>query len=139
LLLSIAIIPMVGMFDMGINSATKSSDYDKARALANLKLEQAKSLSFVEVQDNFPEGIGTPYDDESDPLFTEPGDEFAKFQYDIVKLYMEDPPTEPNFQTSAEATGLIRVRVTVYWDDDNVPDEDLSDDNNFRTWGLVAQ
>jgi prepilin-type N-terminal cleavage/methylation domain-containing protein len=143
LLLSIAIIPMVGMFDMGINSATKASDYDKARALANLKLEQAKNLPFVDVQDNFPEGIGTPYDDESDPLFTEPGDEFAKFQYDIVKLYMQDPPTEPDFETSAdsgaEVTGLIRVNVTVYWDDDNVPDDDLSDDKKFTTWGLVAE
>ncbi len=138
LLLSIAIIPMVGMFDMGINSATKAGDYDKARALANLKLEQAKSLPFLEVQDNFPEGIGTP-PDEPDTLFTEPGGEFAKFQYNIEKQHMEDPPTEPNFQTSAEATGLIRVTVTVYWDDDNVPDEDLSDDNTYTTWGLVAE
>ncbi len=143
LLLSIAIIPMVGMFDMGINSATKAGDYDKARALANLKLEQAKSLPFLEVQDNFPEGIGTP-PDEPDTLFTEPGGEFAKFQYKVNKQYMVEPPVLPDAATweydpSAEATGLIRVTVTVYWDDDNVADEDLSDDYTFRTWGLVAE
>ena len=47
MILAIAILPMVGMFDMGLNSATKGSNYDKARALANLKMEEAKSLSFA--------------------------------------------------------------------------------------------
>ena len=54
IILAIAILPMVGMFDMGLNSATKGSNYDKARALANLKLEQAKSLPYETVRTNFP-------------------------------------------------------------------------------------
>src|ERR671916_1993818 len=57
-ILSIAIIPMVGMFDMGLKSATASSKYDEARALANEKLEQAKSLPYdaatTDLKDNFP-------------------------------------------------------------------------------------
>src|SRR5919107_4734780 len=62
IILAVAIIPMVGMFDMGLNLAIKGSNYDKARALANLKLEQAKSLPFdtsdvtvQDLKDNFPE------------------------------------------------------------------------------------
>ena len=46
IILTIAILPMAGMFDMGLNSATRGSNYDKARALANLKMEEAKSLPF---------------------------------------------------------------------------------------------
>ena len=63
IILALAIIPMVGMFDMGLNGVTASSHYDKARTLANLKLEEAKNLPFTDVEDNFPEaGITTPYD-----------------------------------------------------------------------------
>ena len=54
ILLTIALLPMVGMFDMGIKSATSSGNYDKARALANLKMEEAKSLPFSTLRDNFP-------------------------------------------------------------------------------------
>ena len=50
IILAIAILPMVGMFDMGLNSATTGSNYDKARALANLKMEEAKSLPFATVR-----------------------------------------------------------------------------------------
>ncbi|HLL38728.1 MAG TPA: prepilin-type N-terminal cleavage/methylation domain-containing protein, partial [Rubrobacteraceae bacterium] len=58
--LTIAIIPMISMFDMSLKVATKGSDYDKARALANLKLEEAKSMPFSDVENNFPEPTGTP-------------------------------------------------------------------------------
>ena len=66
IILALAILPMVGMFDMGLNGVTASSRYDKARTLANLKLEQAKNLPFTEVEGDFPGGVtppvGTPYD-----------------------------------------------------------------------------
>lgn len=48
MLLSIAIIPMVGMFDMGLRAATTSRQYDQARALANSKLEEVRSLPFAD-------------------------------------------------------------------------------------------
>src|SRR5829696_2388644 len=98
---AIAILPMVGMFDMGLNGVTASSHYDKARMLANLKLEEAKNLPFTDVEDNFPEaGDPTPYD----PPVTEPDtwlqgeDEDADFtglDYRVVKQYMLQPPTNP--------------------------------------------
>ena len=91
IILAIAILPMVGMFDMGLNSATTGSNYDKARALANLKLEEAKSLPFETVKDNFPEGDRDPV-----PHGPDPPDHGAaptslpKFQtYVIEKQYMD--------------------------------------------------
>lgn len=46
LLLSLAIIPMVGMFDAGLRAAVVGSNYDKGRALANEKLEEVRSLPY---------------------------------------------------------------------------------------------
>ena len=157
MLLTIAIIPMVGMFDAALNSATKGSSYDKARTLANLKLEQAKSLPFdsgdeaiQDVEHNFPEPAGPPtaYDDgpgkyQSGPM-TESGAaaaDFAGFTYDIEKQYMDQPPTylpddelacplEPeDWCPSSTPTDLIRVTVTVEW----------GDGNTYTTFGLVAR
>lgn len=66
MILTIAIVPMAGIFDIGLKTATVSSNYDKARTLANLKMEEAKSLPFdsddatvQDVNDNFPEAAGT--------------------------------------------------------------------------------
>ncbi len=46
LILTVAIIPMVGMFDMGLKSATQGSKYDTARALSNKNLEKVKALPY---------------------------------------------------------------------------------------------
>lgn len=46
MLLSIAIIPMVGMFDAGLRAAVLGGNYDKARALANEELEEIKALPY---------------------------------------------------------------------------------------------
>ena len=46
ILLSIAIIPMVSMFDVGLKTATRGGNYDQARALANERLEEIKALPF---------------------------------------------------------------------------------------------
>src|SRR5215217_4984516 len=141
IILSIAILPMAGMFDMGLNSAMAGSNYDKARALANLKMEEAKSLPFdstddaiQDVRDNFPEPAGTltTYDGsgyyQSDPK-TEPGFPNS-MTYVIEKQYMRQPSQTPgsaseNFAPCDPAsseptiacspgTNLIRVAVTVH-------------------------
>jgi prepilin-type N-terminal cleavage/methylation domain-containing protein len=145
MIFAIAIIPMVGMFDMGLNSATKGSNYDKARALANQKLEQAKSLPFATVRDNFPETAPTTttYDGlgyYQSAWKTEPGSDFANFDYQIEKQYIDQPPTDSGdppdpadpteyFEESPTATNLIRVTVTVRW----------PDGNTYTTYGLVTQ
>jgi prepilin-type N-terminal cleavage/methylation domain-containing protein len=60
MILAIAIIPIVGMFDAGLKTTGASGDYDRARTLANLVLEQAKSLPYEEVRDGFPAASSTP-------------------------------------------------------------------------------
>ena len=60
MLMTLAILPMMAMFDTGLRSATTGSNYDKSRALANLMLEQAKNMSFDTFEDNFPLAAGAP-------------------------------------------------------------------------------
>ncbi len=42
--LTIAVVPMVGMFEAAIRASNASGDYDEARTCAVQKLEQVKSL-----------------------------------------------------------------------------------------------
>jgi len=163
MILAIAILPMVSMFDMGLNSATAGSQYDKARALANLKLEEAKSLPFSDVENNFPlaagdPGIPTPYDGsghyQSDWM-TEAGPanaDFTNFHYRVDKQYMAQPSKTPdssseNFvpcdPTSTDpdiacspGTNLIRVTVTVGWGEHNAITDTYS--KTYTTFGLVT-
>ena len=141
MILTIAILPMMSMFDMGLRGATENSNYDQARTLANQKLEQAKNLPFVDVENNFPQsGITTPYDGAA--WFTEPGADFANFQYTVEKRYMKKPdenpanPVEFRECTLANAcnppTNLIRVAVTVQW-------SNRGNTNTYTTFGLVAK
>ena len=46
MILAIAIIPMVGMFDAALRAAVASSNYDEARSLANEKLEGIRALPY---------------------------------------------------------------------------------------------
>jgi Tfp pilus assembly protein PilV len=139
-LLTLAIIPMLGMFDTGLRGTTASSNYEKVRALANLKMEEAKSLPFdsadnaiQDVKDNFPEPAGGtlsdynegPGLDRSDPPKTQPGFPNS-MTYVIDKQYMQPPSGDWN--TSDTPTGLIRVTVTVNWNG-----------NTYQTYGLVAE
>src|SRR5829696_5327414 len=51
---------MVGMFEGAIRSANASGDYDRARACAVQKLEQAKSLPYETVETGLPGGVCEP-------------------------------------------------------------------------------
>ena len=125
IILTLAILPMAGMFSMGLKSATSGSNYDKSRALANLKMEEAKSLPFAEVESNFPEaGNTTPFDS---AWLTEV--DYPNFQYKVEKQYMKKPTEAiPGWDPSDTPTNLIRIKVTVKW----------ADGNEFSTFGLVT-
>src|SRR5215210_6713980 len=100
MILALAILPMAGMFDMGIRTATTGSNYNKARTLANLKLEEAKNRPFGILRDNFPVNGSTPntttgYYDSGFIAETGPtAADFANFEYRIEKQYMAQPPTD---------------------------------------------
>jgi hypothetical protein len=132
MLLTIALLPMVGMFDMGIKSATSSGNYDKARALSNLKMEEAKSLPFVDLDNNFPVNGSTPdattgyYDSGFIAVSGPASADFTNFEYRVEKQYMKQPDhtlDDPsgNFVECTPLNGctpptnLIRVTVTVRW------------------------
>ena len=138
-ILALAILPMVGMFDMGLQSATRGSNYDKSRALANLKLEEAKSISYADLESSFPVSPSTPnsasgYYDSG--FITVTGADFTNFRYRVEKQYMKMPTASstrfercdetPN--TCSAGTDLIRVTVTVQW----------ADGNEYTTFGLVS-
>src|SRR5215218_3659232 len=151
IILTLAILPMVGMFDMGLHTATRGSNYDKARALANLKMEEAKSLPFDsadntvrDLVDNFPEAppltttyTSGAYESPAWKTVTGPASaDFTNFKYKVKKEYMEQPPTDPaspsqdwSPDTSNTPTDLIRVTVTVQW----------ADGTEYKTFGLVAR
>ncbi len=153
MILTIAILPMVGMFDMGLNAATRGSNYDKARALANLKMEEAKSLPFdssdatkQDVKDNFPEAAGTTtaytagaYESAWKPVTGPASADFTNFQYRVRKQYITEPPqtlgsSTLTFAPSTSATNLIRVTVTVGWG--TLSGSTYS--NEYKTYGLVT-
>jgi hypothetical protein len=124
MILTIAILPMVGVFDSGLKSVTVSSNYDKARALANLKMEQAKSLPFdsgdatiQDVEHDFPLAAGAPgtptaYNssgtypinppiNQSDWRDVEPivgatlDADYSNFHYWVEKQYLKQPSLTP--------------------------------------------
>ncbi|MBD0327789.1 MAG: prepilin-type N-terminal cleavage/methylation domain-containing protein [Pyrinomonadaceae bacterium] len=143
MIMTLAILPMVAMFDTGLHSATASSNYDKARTLANLKLEEAKSLPFDstdatirDLNDNFPEAAGTTttytsgaYESAWKTVTGPASAEFSNFQYKVKKEYMAKP-TEASVEwvPSPTPTDLIRITVTVRW----------ADGNEYRTLGLAS-
>src|SRR5215217_2095846 len=146
MVLAIAILPMISMFDMGLHSATAGSQYDKARALANLKLEQAKSLPFSDVKDNFPVASSTPdstlgnYDSGFISVTGTGSADFTNFDYRVQKQFMKQPlqaptsssesfvPCNVSPSTCSAANGPLRITVTVRW----------GDGNTYTVFGLVT-
>lgn len=120
MILSIAIIPMVGMFDMGLESAMLGANYDRARALANAKLEEAKALPYHK-----PGGAADSLLEKYKPL-NEPAGLGAgspvpcnqpPFTCEVTTNYVHisdlNAPMSP-----AARTSWIKIEVKVGWDGD---------------------
>jgi hypothetical protein len=60
IVLTIAIVPMAGMFDVAIEAADAVGAYDEARTCAVQKLEQVKSLPYEAIEGGFPDGVCEP-------------------------------------------------------------------------------
>jgi prepilin-type N-terminal cleavage/methylation domain-containing protein len=117
IILAIAIIPMVGMFDMGLHSATTGSNYDKARALANANLEAVSALSYSDAKETYTPlnatPAGTPVDC-SDGVFT----------CEVTTTYVDD-----DFAPAPTSINKMLVEVTVEW----------PTGNSFATTGLKTR
>lgn len=92
MVLTIAIVPMVGMFDAAIRSANAGGKYDEARTCAVQKLEQAKSLPYDTVEDGLEAGICEP----------------SGFAYEIATQ-----PVGTDLDDDSGDEGLTMITVTV--------------------------
>ena len=123
LILAIAIIPMASMFDAGLNAASRSGNYDKARAFANQRLETAKSLSYEDARDKFPTSGSTP-----NPTYTSPAQTSSVPQgltsYTVTKRFIDE-----QLANSSTDKGIIKVTVTVNW----------GDGQSYSTTGVVGR
>jgi prepilin-type N-terminal cleavage/methylation domain-containing protein len=90
-----AVVPVVGMFDAAIGAADASAGYDKARTCAIQKLERLKSLPYEAVEGGLQGGVC----------------DSSGFGYTIAA---ESIGTDLGYG-SGEA-GLTMVTVTVDWD-----------------------
>jgi prepilin-type N-terminal cleavage/methylation domain-containing protein len=93
--LTVAVVPMVGMFDAAIGAADASADYDKARTCAVQKLEHLKSLPYEAVEGGLQGGVC----------------DSSGFGYTIAT---ESIDTDLGDGSGEE--GLTMVTVTVDWD-----------------------
>lgn len=109
--LTLAVIPMVGVLEAGLRAATASGEYDAARALANEKLEEARALPY----NNAVERYAPP----GPPDATE-GDLGVSVRTAFVDGRLSNPAGSP-------PTGQMRVEVLVRWEE-----------GSYSTVGLVS-
>lgn len=128
MLLSIAIIPMVSVFDAGLKAATQGSSYDQARALANKQMETAKNLAYADARDKFPVNSSTPSTAtgvyESLP---QTDANSLDFTYKVRKAYVRLSST--GITEDATARTMMNITVTVNW----------GNGNSHSTTGLVSK
>ena len=117
--LTLAIIPMVGMLEAGLRAATTSGEYDAARALANEKLEEVRALPYSRPGDASDSAVER-YAPPGPPDVTE-GDLSVSIRTAFVDEDLFSPAGSP-------PTGQkMRVEVLVGWDD-----------GSYSTVGIVS-
>ena len=97
-ILTLAIIPMVGMFDMGLRTATMGSNYDRARALANTNLEKVKALPYSSATTTYAPGTA------------------VSCNQDIFACQVNTTYVNGNLANSSSSTSRMKVEVTVSWE-----------------------
>ncbi len=117
MILTIAIIPMVGMFDAGLRAATLGGNYDQARALAKKQMEQAQSLPYGTVKTSFPSSPEPFNSSGLSETLNRTDAQFSGFSYEISKQYVNGPAAGgTTFGNPATDQGLMRITVIVRWD-----------------------
>ena len=104
-ILGIAIIPMVGMFDAGLRAATTGSKYDTARALANANVEKVKALRYKDAvvaykPTNAVPAAGTPVSCDA-----------GIYDCEVKTTYVDDSfNSNPTYKTQ------MKIEVAVTWE-----------------------
>jgi prepilin-type N-terminal cleavage/methylation domain-containing protein len=123
MILAIAIIPMVGMFDAGLRAALLGGNYDVGRAFANEKLEEVKALSFDQVLSRYPEDSTTacnPGPPAGSPVTS------CTVETDYVRLGPSDVSSTDG--SGDYATTMLQVTVIVQWSG-----------GTYQTTGLIGK
>lgn len=125
MILAVAIIPMVSMFDAGLRAAVLGGNYDRARALAHKELEEIRALPYSRpgspadsVVEIYPSG-GTRACTGSAP---------APFTCEVESAYARLDNASGSIVDDPDARTMMRVSVTVEWDG-----------NSYTTTGLVSR
>jgi prepilin-type N-terminal cleavage/methylation domain-containing protein len=105
-ILSLAILPMVGMFDAALRAATLGGNYDKARALANEKLEEIRALPYRN-----PGGAADSVTEKYPPATPTSGKR-GIFTYTVQTKFVDASFSNP---TESPPTAQMRVEVEVEW------------------------
>ncbi|CAN5902179.1 hypothetical protein BH23ACT11_BH23ACT11_24390 [soil metagenome] len=128
MLLGLAILPMVGMFDAGLRAAVLGSNYDQARALANEQLEEIKALPYKK-----PGGPADSVVELHPPVASPPSTTEGTFTYTITTRYVDALLSNPRISPPSPQ---MRVEVTVRWDGN---DSNCGGDTKcYTTTGYVA-
>jgi prepilin-type N-terminal cleavage/methylation domain-containing protein len=106
MILSLAILPMVGMFDAGLRAAMLGSNYDKARALANEKLEEVRALPYEK-----PGGATDSVVELYPPATPVTGTE-GMFTYTVLMKFVDASFSSPH---DSPPTPQMQVEVEVEW------------------------
>ena len=122
-ILSVAIIPMVGMLDAGLNASRSAGNYDKARLLANNGLEKVQALPYNRPGPTVDSAVefyrpATPVSGTS-----------GVFAYTVTTQYWRE--NGGNLEAVADTSivrPMMRVTVTVTWEGSH----------SYTTRGFVA-
>lgn len=118
-ILSLAILPMISMFDAGLRAASTSGNYDQARALANAELEKAKAMDFSEVELS---EANCPEDDSFN---------CGSVELETRGVTLEGSGNSRTFDEADEddSADMMRVTVTVSW----------GGDKSYSATGIVSR
>ncbi len=123
MILALAIIPMVSMFDAGLRAAMLGSNYDIARNFAGEKLEETRALSFDSALARYPEDSTTtcnPGPPAGSPVTS------CNVTTDYVRMTASDVSSTNS--DGDYATTMVQVTVNVQWDN-----------GSYETTGLIAK
>ncbi len=111
MLLGLAIIPMVSMFDAGLRAAVLGGNYDQARAIASEQLEEADALPFNN-PDPAANSIEEIYPPGTRPC-TPPID--SRYSCEVRTVYTSLGPVNVEELPGATSGAMMKLTVTVSW------------------------
>jgi prepilin-type N-terminal cleavage/methylation domain-containing protein len=129
MLLTIAIIPMVSMFDAGLRAAVLGGNYDQARALANEKLEEIRALPYSSPDDSASDTANSVVEIYPPGTRSCIGSVDPNFGCQVQTRYVMLNPGSAAIDPNPNARTMMEATVTVTW----------SGGRSYTTTGLVSK